>query len=114
MKNTGLQNRFSPKTRAIWIYWYSCLVCGMNGIDALHHIVSPSSHLHKNGDFNNSVYNSCPIHNMKCHIGNETLLYKDETIKMLLKKTRDALHWEGHVPDKNDLVFLKEYAHLYV
>lgn len=113
MRQTGLSNRFSAATRLVWLYWYDCMVCGMNRIDALHHIVSPSSRHYVPGKHNESVYNSCPIHNQICHVGNEAYLYDTETIKMLLKKTRDALKELGYAPTPLDLEFLRIYADLY-
>ncbi len=114
MKNSGLKNRFPPSVRNVWIFWYDCMVCGRNRIDALHHIVSPSSHFYIDGKHNESVFNSCPIHNFGCHIDNEAFLYRDETIKMLLKKTQQALEWEGYKPNALDKKFLEIYAKLYV
>lgn len=114
MKNNGLRNRFSEETRNQWIFWYGCMICGENRIDALHHIISPSSHLYVDGKHNESVLNSCPIHNMKCHIGNESHLYKDETISHLLGKTYVAQFTHlGNLLSDLDNEFLKVYGHLY-
>lgn len=86
----------------------------MNQQDVLHHIVSPSSHLYIDGDHNTSVFNSCPIHNQKCHIGNEAYLYADETIKKLLNDVARALLFDlDYVPNQKDLLFINTYAHLY-
>lgn len=114
MKKTGLSNRFSQKTRYEWLDWYSCLICRMNQQDALHHIVSPSSRHYVAGDHNKSVLNSCPIHNQKCHVGNEAHLNKDETITKLLNEVWDIMvcH-QGHVMNENDGKFQTIYAHLY-
>lgn len=113
MKNTGLKNRFSQEVRNQWLYWYSCMICGKNQQDVLHHIISPSSHLYVDGEHNESVFNSCPIHNFVCHIGNEAFLYKDETIRMLLWKTADALKEMDYTPNKKDLMFLRLYGAVY-
>ena len=113
MKRSGLSNRFSSETRHEWLYFYSCMVCGMNGIDALHHIVSPSSRFYVKGEHNESVLNSCPIHNQVCHVGNEAFLYSEETIRMLLKKTLDALTSMGYTLKPIDREFLRVYANLY-
>lgn len=113
MKKTGLKNRFSQAVRNVWQYWYDCMICGKNSIDVLHHILSPSSRFYIAGKHNESVLNSCPIHNQVCHIGNEAHLYSDDTIKLLLKKTYMALvHLEYEFNDL-DREFLKVYADLY-
>lgn len=113
MRQSGLSYRFSEKTRAEWIFWYSCLVCWRNQWSALHHIVSPSSRFHVKGKHNESVYNSCPIHNFGCHIDNEAFLYSDDTIKMLLNRSRDALIEMGYKPNALDREFLQIYSDLY-
>ncbi len=89
------------------------MVCGKNRIDALHHIVSPSSHFYVKGEHNKSALNSCPIHNHGCHVGNEAFLYRDSTIRTLLKKTIDALEFEGYVFTETDREFLEVYSDLY-
>ena len=106
----------------------------MNQQDVLHHIVSPSSHLYIDGDHNESVFNSCPVHNQlhpnsgfiykmgsrgfgidrNCHIGNEAYLYSDETIKMLLNKVASSLLYEiYYVPNAVDIAFVSRYKTLY-
>jgi hypothetical protein len=134
MKQSGLSNRFSEETRHVWEYWYACLLCGMNQQDALHHIVSPSSRHYVEGKHNESVFNSCPIHNQthpsastmarqgiegygvtkSCHIGNEAYLYSDEGIGTLLNATAEALKSLSYLPNANDRVFLRLYAKLYL
>lgn len=113
MKQSGLSYRFAPAVRSEWIYWYSCMICGKNRWDTLHHIVSPSSHFHVKGAHNASIYNSCPVHNYGCHINNEAFLYNDDNIKMLLQKTYMALEGEGYTKKPIDREFLKVYQHLY-
>ncbi len=113
MKNSGLKNRFSQETRMAWLYWYSCMVCNENQQDVLHHIVSPSSRHYVDGEHNKSVFNSCPIHNMKCHIGKESWLYNEKNITFLLNKTASALESLDYQANKNDLVFLRIYSYLY-
>jgi len=95
------------------MYWYACMICGKNQIDCLHHILSESSRLYIDGAHNESTYNSSPVHNQICHIGNEAFLYDSDNIKMLLKKTRDALTEMGYSPKPVDKEFLRIYAHLY-
>lgn len=111
MKKTGLSNRFSNETRHVWLYHYSCMICGMNQIDALHHIISPSIRQYVRGEHNESVYNSCPIHNAKCHIGKEA--YLGEHVRELLKKTKDALTEMEYTPNEVDKQFLQVYARMY-
>lgn len=114
MKRTGLRNRFSEETRNHWLYWYSCLICDKNQQDVLHHIVSPSSSQYIDGSHNESTFNSCPIHNFGCHIGNEAYLYSIEGITKLLNKALQSLilHLD-YQPDTNDLLFYKTYYKLY-
>ena len=95
------------------MYWYSCMVCGRNQIDVLHHIVCPSVRHYTKGEHNKSVFNSCPIHNQVCHIGNEAYLYSDDTVRLLLKKTLQALIELGYSANERDREFLKTYSHLY-
>lgn len=88
-------------------------MCGKNRWDVLHHILSPSSLLYVKGKHNESAYNSCPTHNFGCHIDNEAYIYKDSTIRTLLKKTKVALDEEDYRPTELDRQFLQIYAHLY-
>lgn len=113
MKKTGLKNRFSQEVRHVWLYWYDCMICSKNGIEVLHHIVSPSSRFHIAGKHNESVLNSCPLHNFKCHVGNEAHLYADDTIKHLLNKTYMALIHLDYELNELDREFLRVYADLF-
>lgn len=85
----------------------------MNQYDALHHIICPSVRFFVRGDHNKSVFNSCPIHNQRCHIGNEAHLYNDEIVKQLLLKTLMALFQMEYKANKRDREFLKVYSALY-
>jgi len=111
MLSTGLKNRFSEETKAEWIFWHECLVCGKNKWDALHHIISPSIEGYKNGTHNESVLNSCPIHNFGCHIDNEPFLTK--SVGLLLLKVYTALDEIGYVFNENDRQFLEIYGEFY-
>lgn len=113
MKNVGLKNRFAPTTRLVWLYWHACLVCGRNGIEDLHHIMSPSSRHFRDGEHNTSVLNSCPIHNRVCHIGNDSFLHSDEQTKKLLNAVVEALDFLDYKPNENDRKFYEVYKHLY-
>lgn len=131
MKNRGLRHRFSDEVRSVWLYWNECIVCGFNGWDVLHHIMSSTSSNYIDGKHNESVYNSCPIHNYvhpnqrelyqrgargfgvteSCHIGNETWLHKNEAD--LLRRVKDSLDFMGYEPNALDEEFLRVYSHLY-
>jgi len=131
MKRSGLSNRFSLETRNIWLDWYECNVCGFNQQDVLHHIVSPSISAYVAGKHNESVYNSCPIHNYthpnarqlkeqnysgfgvdrSCHIGNEA--YLGENAGLLLRKTESALLLLGYKDKPEDIEFKQVYCELY-
>lgn len=135
MKNRGLQNRFPPEVRQTWeaMNWTECGVCEMNGCDVLHHIISPTVRYYVGGTHNESIFNSCPIHNQlhpsafqfakqgmsgfgitkSCHIGNDTYLHRDDILKKLLWRTAEALDGYGYVATKNDKEFLRVYGFLY-
>jgi len=114
MKKSELKNRFSNETRHEWLYWYECIVCGKNQQDVLHHIISPSVKHYVAGKHNQSVLNSCPIHNQVCHIGNESWLGKDENIAYLLKRTYEALRYDlGYQLKPIDEEFFKIYSKVY-
>lgn len=113
MKKTGLRNRFSNETRHVWLYWHSCMICGRNQQDVLHHIMSPSTMLFVDGEHNTSVFNSCPIHNYGCHIGNEAYLNSEVGVKTLLRKTAEALIEMDYRANETDRIFIHTYRHLY-
>lgn len=114
MKNSGLKNRFSKEVRWEWEEgWYSCMICGKNNWDAIHHIISPSMTPYIKGKHNTSILNSCPIHNFGCHIGKEGYLNRVETIKNLLQKTKEALDFMGYKLNDKDKKFLTIYKDLY-
>jgi len=108
MKNSGLQNRFSPNDTYVWMFWYKCMWCGENKWDCLHHIISPSSLDHRLGEFNSSILNSSPMHNRKCHIDNGLLHHRDIEIK-LLEKTMTALKYDGYILTNLDRAFTEAY-----
>ena len=112
MKKSGLKNRFSEETRNEWLYWYDCMVCGKNQWSALHHIISPSCFCFVKGKHNESVLNSCPVHNFKCHIGNEA--YLNNNVSMFLEKTKLALEDMGYELKEIDRDFLKIYKEIYI
>lgn len=106
-----LQNRFNDKVRAAWVFWNKCMVCGENNWDSLHHIISPTSENYIKGKHNESAYNSCPIHNFKCHLYNEEIKKRESE---LLIKTFQALESEEYKPTELDKRFLNKYKDLYV
>lgn len=111
MKNRGLKNRFSKnELMDNWTFWYECLWCGGSGFDCFHHIKSPSSLCFKEGKFNQSLLNACPIHNFKCHIGNGEL-HKNE--KKLAQKVLKILLKNDYKLKKIDKLFIENYPELY-
>ena len=108
MKQNGLQYRFCPIDKEVWIFWHRCMWCGKNQWDCLHHIISPSSFDHKHGDFNTSILNSSPMHNNGCHLDNSELHKRRVEIK-LLKKTMTVLIHKEYVPTDLDNKFMIAY-----
>jgi hypothetical protein len=132
MKKSGLRNRFPEWVHKVWeLDWHSCMVCHLNNWNALHHIVSPSSRHYIDGSHNESILNSCPIHNYRhpscdvlksqgysgqgidcdCHINNEAWLNKN--ISTLLMQTKQALEDIGYQLKPIDHEFIKVYKKLY-
>lgn len=108
MKKKGLQYRFNPIDKEAWMFWRKCMWCGQNDWDCLHHIISPSSMNHKHGKFNESIFNSSPMHNSGCHLDNGRLHHGDVEIK-LLDKTMQALKIQGYELTENDQEFFDAY-----
>ena len=110
----GLKNRFSQKVFEFWkgIGWRYDLIDDHNDADCLHHIISPSSRFFKKGDFNKSIFNSCPLNNFRNHLYNPSL-HKPETEKRLLKKVAQIIMDNGHKITERDARFYKEYKELY-
>jgi hypothetical protein len=108
MKNSGLHNRFNEDHKYVWLFHDKCMWCGGNRWDALHHIISPSSMDWKETDSNNSILNSCPIHNFVCHIDNP-MLHNVNYERKLLRKTLDALFKNDYKLSEKDREFIKVY-----
>ena len=108
MKNNGLQNRFAKGDTLVWMFWYQCMWCGENRWDCLHHIISSSSRDHQHGTFNESILNSSPMHNEKCHINNGELHHREVEIK-LLEKTMTALAYDDYILTNLDREFITAY-----
>jgi hypothetical protein len=98
-----LDNPFTDDTRRLFFYNYECFWCKQNGWDAAHHIL---------GRVSNSPLNFCPIHNIKCHIGNYEL-DSFEAQSKLLKQTLRFLLADGYILTEEDKQFKKEYARFY-
>ena len=134
MKRSGQKNRFSSKVHMLWqTEWHSCLVCHMNTWSALHHINCPSCSWYIAGDHNESILNSCPIHNYvhpnysqlkkqgmsgfgvdkPCHVGNEGWLYDQKNAKLLMAKVYDALMEMGYELTEMDRKFMRVYQFMY-
>lgn len=107
-----LKNRFPEEVFAEWTFWYTCLECGENTSDALHHIISPSNREYIKGEHNKSVLNSAPICNSKCHLYNSEL-HKTYKTKELLQKTITILLSNHYELKEVDNDFILNYKHLY-
>ena len=108
MKQTALQYRFLPGDKEVWMFWHRCLWCGLNRWDCLHHIISPSSRGHRDGEFNASILNSAPMHNEGCHLDNGELHHRETEIK-LLEKTMTILSHKHYKPSRLDKQFMMAY-----
>jgi hypothetical protein len=75
--------------------------------------MSSSSPRFVEGDFNDSILNSCPINNWKCHLDNSALHFP-ENEKILLRKTIKILLKGGYELKEKDLQFYKAYRNLYI
>jgi hypothetical protein len=99
-----MKNEFSEETRSLFIFIDKCFICNQNGWDAGHHILGRES---------TSPLNFCPVHNMKCHIGNGKLL-TFEMRQHLLKKTLKYLLSVKYKLTKQDKEFMKKNNLYYV
>ena len=98
-----LKNNFSERTRELFTWHYTCMLCNTNGWDCLHHI---------HGRVTSSPYNACPLHNFKCHIGNGKLS-TDSVKKMLSLKMKEYLQSIDYKDTLEDKNFLNEYKKYY-
>ena len=113
LNNKGLKNRFDKDLlQSVYAFHYTCLVCGENGADAFHHVLSPSSKQYIPGKHNSSILNACPIHNFRCHLYNPNL-HKPEMERMLLKKIIKLLLKLGYKLKPIDIEFYQNYRDLY-
>ena len=107
-----LANRFPPAVKEFWIGHYTCLWCGKNTADALHHCQSPSSQHYQKGDFNKSILNSVPICNHGCHLYNGKL-HQPEEERRLLRRVLEILVMKGYEFQPTDFKFYDIYKGLY-
>jgi len=113
MRNNGLKNRFDKnRLNSAFAFHYKCLWCDKAGSDCFHHIISASSTNYREGEFNSSILNACPIHNHKCHLYNSEL-HKTENEKMLLNKVLEVLALENISFNDLDRKFFDVYRKLY-
>jgi len=103
-----LSNRFPDEVFRYWVGWTIDLSnLKHRGCDALHHIISPGSNRYKEGKFNESIFNSCPIDNLKHHIG-QAMHNKDKE-DMLLDRVMIVLVDKEYELKRVDIDFLNEY-----
>lgn len=110
-----LKHRFEESDiKEAWVFdWYYCLWCGVNHANCFHHIISPQSGRYKKGEFNKSIFNSCPLSNFICHLYNPEL-HKIETEKMFLRKVARKIFKAKYVLKEYDEMFLYIYKDLYL
>ena len=103
-----MHNDFSGETRSLFIFNYSCWVCGRNKWDALHHIVGRG---YGDSKCEQSPLNAAPICNYPCHIGQA--LHSDETQKDFLQRTKNYLLIQGYKLTELDNEFMEKYKQYY-
>lgn len=102
MKNRGMKNPFSEKTRWLFVQdgYVKCFECGRNQAE-LHHIL---------GRISNSPLNAIPLCR-KCH--NAGNIHSPEKEREYLNKTFRYLVEINYIMTKKDGEFGKTYLHLY-
>jgi len=115
MKNNGLQNRFGLKVEQFWNGWYTCLECGKNHADCLHHCISPTASCYIKGDHNTSIFNSVPLNNYECHIGKplQNISLQKKYLKRTAEIVAEALQNGEYGLTKKDYAFLRVYKDMY-
>lgn len=113
IRNAGLKNNFTPKTRQLFAGVYTCWVCGQTqkqgacgsweNVNALHHI---------KGRVSASPLGACPIHNTNCHLYNPRLT-KQDMQRQLLQRTLRFLLGKGYVLTSQDRAFVLKYKQDY-
>jgi hypothetical protein len=116
---SGLKNRFPESVKQFWegLGWYRCLsnwngkICKKSHADSLHHILSSSSIYWIKGKHNESIYNSCPVNNLDCHIGKP--MHNPISEGELLRTIKEIVDKNNYKQEDNDKHFLKIYARYY-
>ena len=104
----GLSNRFPQEVINFWTGWTFDLVeLGHRTSNALHHIISPSSNRYQEGDFNESIFNFCPVDNFKNHIG-QAMHYREKEDKLLCRVMTVLVDHDWKLTEK-DKEFLSRY-----
>lgn len=108
-----MRHRFDEEIlQQIWSHNRECLVCGKSHADCFHHIISDSSIRYKDGTFNKSVLNACPINNFECHLYNPEL-HKVETERRLLIRVLIEVIKSGYSLRDIDVEFIIAYQNIY-
>lgn len=94
MKNRGLLNPFSEKTRELFIWCYTCFDCNLSKPLTLHHIYKRIS---------NSPLNSAPVC-QECH--DKSNIHSRDKRAKFLNKTAKFLDAQGYKLTKKDKDFL--------
>ena len=110
-----LKNRFDKNDlNSVWAFsYFRCMWCGESHANCFHHIISPSSPQYREGSFNSSILNACPLNNFKCHLYNPEL-HKIENEKMLLRRVVEKVLKSGYVLKEKDKEFMRVYQNLYL
>jgi len=94
-----LKNNFSLEVRLLYLYEFSCCLCGSNGNGRggleLHHIL---------GRISDSAFNSALVCN-GCH---STMGHSREEHQRVFSKSFPVLHRLGFKPQDDDIEFLKD------
>lgn len=118
MKNNGLKNRFPERVEQFWIrsdYLYDCAICGQNHADCIHHIISPTSFDYIPGNHNESIFNSCRLNNLNCHIGKpmQNRQLQEKLLKYTYNIVMEAVDEGWFQLLEKDYRFLKNYKQFY-
>ena len=105
----ALKNRFPEEVLVFWSGWsFDLSELGHRVSNAIHHIISPSSNRYKEGEFNESIFNTCPIDNLKNHIGQA--MHTKEKEDILLERVMTVLIDRDWKLTNIDKQFLKTYG----
>lgn len=105
----ALKNRFPEEVLVFWSGWsFDLSELGHRVSNAIHHIISPSSNRYQEGEFNESIFNTCPIDNLKNHIGQA--MHTKEKEDILLERVMTVLIDRDWKLTNIDKQFLKTYG----